>query len=111
MRITELRQMSADPYKTKADLAEAYKLCVRTVGYRVKEIEAEVKAGRYPEHSVIRDGQLLWVNQLVWIDYMCNRKKLLEKNLRKFVPPYNPKEIAHEIGWYADTQMQEAVNE
>ena len=109
MKITELREISASPYKTKADLAETYKVCVRTVKYRIDEIEEEVKKGRYPSHSVLRDGTLLWVNQLVWIDYLANRQKLLNKNLRKYVEPYDPVAIAREIGWYADIEEQEAL--
>lgn len=107
MRITELREISASPYKTKADLAEAYKICGRTVKVRIDEIEAEVKNGRYPKHSILRDGPLLWINQLVWIDYLANRQKLINKNARKFVPPYDPGAIAREIGWYADIYEQE----
>lgn len=107
MRITELREISASPYKTKADLAEAYKICSRTVKSRIDEIEEEVKKGRYPKSAVLRDGPLLWINQLVWIDYLANRQKLLNKNARKFVEPYDPAAIARDIGWYADIYERE----
>lgn len=107
MRITEIREISASPYKTKAEIAEAYSICGRTVKARIDEIEAEVKKGRYSKYSILRDGPLLWINILVWIDYMANRQKLLNKNARKFVEPYDPAAIAHEIGWYADIYEQE----
>jgi len=107
MRITELREISASPYKTKAELAEAFGICGRTVKARLNEIEEEVKKGRYPSHTILRDGSLLWINQLVWIDYLANRQKLINKNARKFVPPYDPGAIAREIGWYADIYEEE----
>lgn len=85
-------------YKSKAELKIEWDICNTTIDSRLKEIENEVLNGRYPNNSVIRDGGIIRVNHLVFIDYMYNRQKLLEPNLRKYVEPFNAYEIARDIG-------------
>lgn len=85
-------------YKSKAELKIEWDICNTTIDSRLKEIENEVLNGRYPNNSVIRDGGIIRVNHLVFIDYMSNRQKLLEPNLRKHVEPFNAYEIARNIG-------------
>lgn len=57
------------------------------------EIEKLVSEGRYPKAS-ITDNKPQSVNYYVYRDYMANRKKLGDKNLKKYVDPFNPVEIA-----------------
>lgn len=71
-----------------------------SVDKRIKEIKAEIEKGRYSDMAIIKDGGFCMVNYLVFIDYIKNRDRLTERNLRKNVPPYNPAKIAHELGWY-----------
>lgn len=85
-------------YKSRAELRIEWDICNTTIDTRLKEIEAEASKGRYPSNSVIRDGGIIRVNHLVFIDYMYNRQKLLEPNLRKYVEPFNAYEIARNIG-------------
>lgn len=85
-------------YKSKAELRIEWSICNTTIDSRLKEIESECKKGRYPSNSVIRDGGIIRVNHLVFIDYMYNRQRLLEPNLRKYVEPFNAYEIARDIG-------------
>ena len=85
-------------YKTKEELKIEWSICTTTIDTRLKEIEDEVLKGRYPSNSVIRDGGIVRVNHLVFIDYMTNRQRLLQPNLRKYVEPFNAYEIARSIG-------------
>ena len=85
-------------YKTKEELKIEWSICTTTIDTRLKEIEDEVLKGRYPTNSVIRDGGIVRVNHLVFIDYMTNRQRLLQPNLRKYVEPFNAFEIAKSIG-------------
>ena len=85
-------------YKSKEQLKVEWGICTTTIDTRLKEIEDEVLKGRYPRNSVIRDGGIIRVNHLVFIDYMTNRQRLLQPNLRKYVEPFNAYEIARSIG-------------
>ena len=85
-------------YKTKEELKIEWSICTTTIDTRLKEIEDEVLKGRYPNNSVIRDGGIVRVNHLVFIDYMNNRQRLLQPDLRKYVEPFNAFEIAKSIG-------------
>ena len=57
------------------------------------EIRQQVKDGRYPDGSV-SDTKPASVNYYVYRDYLTNRRKLKNKNLRKTAVPFNPAEIA-----------------
>lgn len=104
MTITRLFNMSGEAYKSKAQIVSATGMSKRTVEGRIAEIRQEIDSGRYSEYAVIRDGGFLWVNWLVWSDYECFRQKLLQKNLRKNVPPFNPYKLAFELGMYLDKE-------
>lgn len=89
------------PYMTQAKLATEFSISRATVGLRIKEIEAEMKDGRYSDypHTIIRDGRIVLINQLVFVDYMTYRRQLLDRNARKYVPEYEPDKIVRELGW------------
>lgn len=63
--------------------------------YRVifNEIEQEIANGRYPAVS-LSDGKPRSVNYFVYRDYLANRKRLKNRNLKKTVKPFNAAEIA-----------------
>lgn len=100
MTITNMESISGVPYKSKIVLAKELGISPGTVNNRAKEIKEEVINGRYPECSVIEDGGLKLINYLVFIDYLNNRQKLREPNLRKYVQPFDAYEIARSIGYY-----------
>ena len=58
-----------------------------------REISVLIDAGRYPK-TAISDSKPYSVNYYVYRDYMANRAKLRNRNLRKTVKPFNPAEIA-----------------
>lgn len=87
------------PYMPKQQLADEFHISKSTVYLRMKEIEAEIKNGRYSDYAIIDDGNIVLVNVLVFIDYMVYRRRLKEKNTRKYVPEFNPAEIKKVIGW------------
>lgn len=60
---------------------------------KVKEIREEIKRGRYKPYAILEEGKIK-VNKLVYCDYSTHRTKLKDENLRKYVPPFNGKEIA-----------------
>ena len=62
----------------------------------IEEIEKETE--RYGKHVVIRDGGIILVNYLAFVDFLTNRKRLMEPNLRKHVPEYDPRAIEQELG-------------
>ena len=102
MKLMPIRRV---PYVTKKQLCKELELSGNTVKDRINEIEDEIKKGRYDEYAVIRDGQLLAVNYYVWIDYLTYRQRLREKNLRKFVPAFDPGKVAG----YGGIEESEAV--
>lgn len=101
MEITLIKDIKASPYIRKKDMVEHFGIASSTLNIRINELEQEVKQGRYSAYSIIKDGGVILVNYLVFIDYMKYRSRLKEKNLRKNVPAYEPKAVAKEIGWYA----------
>lgn len=95
------------PYKFKVrmrkqELAEFEGCSIGTVNNFMKEMKQEIAAGRYPEDTISDAGAIVWINYLAWIDYTTHRKKLREKNARKYVPPYNPEQIAKNIALFTN---------
>lgn len=100
MKITEVKSIRIPFYATRAQLAHDFKLSLGTVDTRIEEIERE--AERYGEYAVIRGDGLVRVNQLAFLDYLKNKKRLDERNLRKSVPAYDPVGIAKELGLFEE---------
>ena len=46
---------------------------------------------RYPKEAVISCGRIVRIWLPVLVDYMNNRYRLLDKNMRKYVEPYGGK--------------------
>ena len=86
-------------YLSLDSLAEEMGLNKQTIRNRVNEIRAEI-GKRYKSLAVIDDGNIVLVNRFVFIDYMTNRRKLRDKNLRKHVEPFNAAEVASYLGFY-----------
>lgn len=72
-------------YSTKADIARFFGISRGTVYEYIKGIENEIQQGRYAS-CAIAEGK---VNRAVFLDYMQYRKRLKNKNLRKFVPGFD----------------------
>ncbi len=87
------------PYMPKDKIAQEFSISKATVQSRVKEIEEQIKEGRYNDYAIIRDGKILLVNVLVFIDYMEYRRRLMDSNARKYVPEFEPEKIIHILGW------------
>lgn len=87
------------PYMRKEQIAEEFDISKGTVDNRLKEIEEEVKKGRYNNYSVIHDGKLVLINVLVFIDYLTYRRQLRDRNARKYTPEYKPEVLVQSIGW------------
>lgn len=57
------------------------------------EIQEQIEAGRYPK-TALSDSMPRSVNYYVYRDYLANRRRLHDRNLKKLVKPFNPAEIA-----------------
>lgn len=100
MNITTIEETKGFPYISRANIMKQFDMKKSSVDKRIKEIRDEIEKGRYNERSVIKDGGFVLVSYLVFVDYMANRQKLLEPNLRKYVEPFNAYEVARDMGWY-----------
>ena len=83
MTVDEIKWLSYDR------LAESYGLCKATVRSRVKEIRQQLGKGkRYPAQSVIDDGNLILVNEYVFLDWLSVRTMMQDGELQKHVEPF-----------------------
>lgn len=98
------------PYMKKEQLAKEFQISVGTVRTRLFEIENEIKTGRYNDYAVIRDGNILLINVLVFIDYLTYRQQLLDRNARKYTPAFHPEKLIQTIGW-SNRVVMEGDNE
>ena len=70
------------PYMRKEQLTKEFQISAGTVRTRLFEIEDEIKTGRYNDYAIIRDGNIVLINVLVFIDYHTYRRQLLDRNAR-----------------------------
>jgi DNA-binding Lrp family transcriptional regulator len=87
------------PYRRKRELADLLGISPATVQQRCGEMET---SGRYGPYAVIRDGQVLLINTLCFVDWMRYRRELIDTNLRKYVPPFDAEAVARSMGWKID---------
>ena len=59
----------------------------------MREIEEQIAEGRYSK-TAISETDPKTVSYYVYRDYVANRRKLKNKNLKKTVKPYNPADVA-----------------
>lgn len=88
------------PYASKSGIASALSISRSTVHIRAAELEQQ--KDRYGDLAVIRDGQIVLVNGLCFIDWLRYRRELLDPGLAKFVPPFDPEGLAKSMGWKID---------
>ena len=83
------------PWMSSKDLAAELGLSVSFIKTVVQEFKAEIEAGRYSPYVVAGERY----NFYAIIDFMTFRKRLKDKNMRKYVPPFKPSEIAELSGF------------
>lgn len=81
------------PYYSNKQLAELFSCSPATVCSRKKGIQRERE--RYGNYAVISSG----TNVYAYIDYDRYHKELGDRNMRKYVPAFNPREIAEMCGF------------
>ena len=59
----------------------------------IREIEEQIAEGRYSK-AAVSETDPKTVSYYVYRDYVANRRKLKNKNLKKTVKPYNPADVA-----------------
>lgn len=87
------------PYLCKRELAETLGISKATVQQRVGEMES---CGRYGPYAILRDGQILQINVLAFVDWLKYRRLWQDKNLKKYVPDFVPQKVAESMGWKID---------
>ena len=97
------------PYMRKEQLAKEFQIGTGTVRTRLLEIENEIKTGRYNDYAVIRDGNIILINVLVFIDYLTYRRQLLDSNARKYTPAFHPEKLVQMIGWSNRAVVEEGA--
>ncbi len=96
-----IQRIAGSAYMSMQDLADKYGMNKRTVQNRVREINEERGAGkRYELPAVISDGNIVLVNEFVFLDWLSIRKNWMDKNARKYVQPFDPAVWARYLGWY-----------
>lgn len=89
------------PYMNKSELALALGISKTTCHIRSNEMQ-EYGKDRYGDLAVIRDGQIVLVNSLCFLDWMGHRRELMEPSLAKYVPEFDAKKLAQSMGWEID---------
>ncbi len=77
--------MTSTIYQNKADIARTFDMSRTNVYAIVSGIEEQIQQGRYNRYAIL-DGE---INVGVFADYLKYRKRLKDKNARKYVPPFN----------------------
>ena len=86
------------PYLTQMELCEEFGLGRKAVVTRLKEIRA--LRSRYGSKAILDDGNIVLVYVPAFVDYMSNRRMLLDKNISKYVEDYKPGQIIRELGMH-----------
>ena len=82
-------------YLSKKQLAQELNYSEQTIAALIKGIQEEIKRGRYSKYAIAGNRY----NFYVVIDYMKYRDTLKDDNMRKYVPDFNPAEIAELCGY------------
>jgi len=83
------------PYLRKKDLQVELGICRSTADKLFKGVEDGIRSGRYDRYSVAGN----YVNLFAVIDYLKYGDQLKDKNMRKYVPAYNPVMISESCGF------------
>ena len=98
--INIIRYMSCCAYLSPTSLAQFLNLSTSTIMARRKEIEKFSE--RYYNTAIIKDGGVVLLNMLAFLDYLKYRDMLLNAVTRSYVPDFDPYKWAHAMGWYGD---------
>ena len=82
-------------YLSKKDLAKELHLSTASVSKLIKGVQDEISKGRYHRCAVAGNR----FNLYAVIDYMAYKDQLVDKNMRKLVPPFDPAGIAELCGY------------
>lgn len=93
--------MDYRPYMTQKGLADILGVTSETIRKYVLEMQGEI-GSRYPDHVIAQPTErTTYISFAAFVDYITYRQRLLDRNLHKHVPPYDPKAILDGIGFQA----------
>lgn len=96
--MTVLTEVLGSPLVQRHVLAKQIGTCPQTLDGRLRDLkEFNEKTHRYGSNPVIKDGGLVLINYIAFMDFTANREKI--KNGIP-IPEYEPRKLAWEIGWY-----------
>lgn len=96
-------------YLTVKETAAKYSQSIKTVYRTVSEIK---KLERYKSCRVaINEDACSLINTLVYEDYLYCRKRLKQRNLAKYIPPYDPAAVRMQHGEYKKVVKFDDVKE
>lgn len=104
-----IETVGGQTFKKIGDLAERYGMSKTTVREYKKGILQEVE--RYGKYAVIDNGQLVYINEPAFLDYMANKRTLKNKNARKYLEPFNPAAWMNYLGYFARPIYEEKDEE
>lgn len=82
-------------YLSKKQLAEEFNYSEQTITNYIRGIQKEIESGRYSKYAIAGNRY----NYYVLVDYMKYKDALKDENMRKYVPDFNPAEIAELCGY------------
>lgn len=82
-------------FLSKKQLAEELNFSEQTISNYIKGIREEIARGRYSKYAIAGNRY----NFYVVVDYMKYKDMLNNDNTRKYVPDFNPAEIAELCGY------------
>lgn len=103
-RRTVVEVIKGSPYKRPAELAEDLQLSKKTILSRKDELQQEDE--RYGYTAVIEDEKTILINVYAFLDFMKHRARLKDKNMRKYVPPYDPQKWADACAYGTKVYME-----
>lgn len=100
MKVNLITTIGSPLYIKTEDIQKQFGMKEDAARLRLREFKHE--KDRYGEYAYIKDGGFLLINYLAFTDYIANREKLREKNIRKTVEAYDARKVAKAIGWYEE---------
>lgn len=81
-------------FYTKKDMAKVLNCSTKTIDNYVSGLQEQIEQGRYSRYAVC--GR--YISFYALMDYMKYRDQLSDKNMKKYVPPFNPAELQELCG-------------
>ena len=104
-----IETVGMQPYLSYEALAQRWNLGQKTIVEKVRQMEEwNAKERRYPKEVVLRDGNIVRVNEFAFADWIKFKRDLMSAR-RKYVKPFSSSFWAEVMG-YRQRPIREAVD-